>query len=64
MMADGQFGNFHSFFRTIKILNNLKREMFLNRQVQANCVDPDQTAPLTASTLFAILSVSFGHIIL
>ena len=36
---------------------------FLNRQVLENNVDPDQTAP-EGSTLFAILSASFGHIIL
>ena len=41
---------------------------FTDRQAGANSVDPDQTAPLGAvwsgSTLFAILSTSFGHITL
>ena len=39
---------------------------FLDRQVRANSVDPDQTAPRGAvcsgSALFAILSISFGPI--
>ena len=41
---------------------------FLDRQVWANSADPDQTAPRGAvwsgSTLFAILSASFGLITL
>ena len=41
---------------------------FSDRQVWANSVDPDQTAPRgavwSASTLFAILSTSFGNITL
>ena len=40
---------------------------FLDRQAWANSVDPAQTAPgavWSMSTLFAILSVSVGHIIL
>ena len=41
---------------------------FSDRQVLANSADPDQTAPRGAvwsgSTLFAILSASFGHITL
>ena len=38
--------------------NNVK---FSDGQVWANSKDPDQTAP-SGSTLFAILSASFGHI--
>ena len=34
---------------------------FLDRQISANIVDPDQCS---GSTLFAILSASFGHITL
>ena len=37
---------------------------FLNRQAWANNVEPDQTAPRSDSSLFAILSASFGCIIL
>ena len=41
---------------------------FLDRYAWANSADPDQTAPRGAiwsgSTLFAILSASFGHITL
>ena len=41
---------------------------FLEKQVWANSVDPDQIAPLGAvwsgSMLFAIPSASFGHITL
>ena len=33
---------------------------FTDRQVWANNVDPDQTAPLSGSALFAILSAHFS----
>ena len=48
--------------------NYCKDPKFLDRQVWANSVDPDQTAPRGAvwsvSTLFAILSASFDRITL
>ena len=41
--------------------NDLK---FSDRQVLVNSADPDQTAVWSASSLFAILSASFGPITL
>ena len=43
-------------------MNYCKNTKYSERQVWANSVDPDQTAPSSASTLFAILSPSFGRI--
>ena len=37
---------------------------FSDRQVWANSADPDQTAPRSGSTLFAIPAASFGCITL
>ena len=37
---------------------------FSDRYASANSADPDQTAPLSGSTLFAILSASFRLITL
>ena len=37
---------------------------FSDKYAWANSADPDQTAPLSGSTLFAILSASFGLITL
>ena len=49
-------------------MNYHNEPMFSDRQVWANSVDPDLTAPRGAvrsgSTLFAIPSASFGHITL
>ena len=58
------------FFKLLSVLTFMgmsycNDSKFSYSQVWANCVDPDQTAPLTVrsrSTKFAIPSSSFGHI--
>ena len=51
---------------TVKQMQKIIRHFpkFSDRQVWANSVDPDQTAPRSGSTLFAIPSARFGHITL